>query len=206
MRVVVFGATGYVGRNIVAELSERGHDVVPVSRSGAEGKNGSVFDRDFVDHVAAEGDVIVSALPAFLDDDKDVGDAIAVLLDVAAVHGSRLAGVGGAAALPLAEGQARVADGPDVPEIVQRLTEAHDHALENLEASPAEVDWFYLIPPLNFGPQAPGERTGEYRVNERVLIVGSDGESRISGADYAVAFVDELERPQHHRRPFTVGY
>lgn len=148
----------------------------------------------------------MSALPAFLEGNLDVGDAMSVLLDVAAAHGSRLAGVGGAAVLPLEEGQPRVADGPGVPEIVLRLTTAHDHALAKLEASPAEVDWFYLIPPLNFGPQVPGERTGEYRVNEKVLVVGADGESRISGADYAVAFVDELERPQHHRRSFTVGY
>lgn len=40
MRVIVFGATGYVGGNIVAELSKRGHDVVPVSRSGAGEKTG----------------------------------------------------------------------------------------------------------------------------------------------------------------------
>jgi len=24
--------------------------------------------------------------------------------------------------------------------------------------------------------------------------------------DYAIAFVDELEHPKHHRRRFTVGY
>jgi hypothetical protein len=30
--------------------------------------------------------------------------------------------------------------------------------------------------------------------------------SRISFANYAIALVDELEKPQHHRERFTIGY
>ena len=33
-----------------------------------------------------------------------------------------------------------------------------------------------------------------------------NGNSEISGADYATAFVDEIEKPAHHRTRFTVGY
>ena len=32
------------------------------------------------------------------------------------------------------------------------------------------------------------------------------GNSRISMEDYAIAAVDELERPQHRRARFTIGY
>lgn len=52
---------------------------------------------------------------------------------------------------------------------------------------------------------SPGERTGAYRVGG-VLLVGADGESRISAADYAIAFLDELENPEHVRQRFTVAY
>jgi hypothetical protein len=53
----------------------------------------------------------------------------------------------------------------------------------------------------------PGERTGKYRLaSDGNLIYDAMGGSSISQEDYAVAMVDELERPAHSRRQFTVGY
>jgi hypothetical protein len=37
-------------------------------------------------------------------------------------------------------------------------------------------------------------------------LVDATGKSEISVQDYAVAMIDELERPAHVRRRFTVGY
>ena len=37
-------------------------------------------------------------------------------------------------------------------------------------------------------------------------VDGSDGQSRISTEDFAIALVDELEQPKHSRQRFTVGY
>jgi uncharacterized protein len=36
--------------------------------------------------------------------------------------------------------------------------------------------------------------------------VDADGHSWISVEDYAVAMIDELEKPAHIRQRFTVGY
>jgi len=36
--------------------------------------------------------------------------------------------------------------------------------------------------------------------------VDSKGDSRISSEDYAIALVDELEKPAHERSRFTIGY
>jgi putative NADH-flavin reductase len=38
------------------------------------------------------------------------------------------------------------------------------------------------------------------------LLKNAKGESRISVEDYAMAMIDEVEKPQHIRRRFTVGY
>jgi putative NADH-flavin reductase len=38
------------------------------------------------------------------------------------------------------------------------------------------------------------------------LLVDMRGKSSISYEDYAVALVDELEKPRHVRARFTVGY
>ena len=51
-----------------------------------------------------------------------------------------------------------------------------------------------------------GARTGTFRLGGDELLVGADGRSRISFADFAIALIDELERPQHSRQRFTVGY
>lgn len=50
-----------------------------------------------------------------------------------------------------------------------------------------------------------GERTGVFRLGDDQLLTNAAGSS-ISFEDYAIAFVDELEQPQHMRRRFTVGY
>jgi putative NADH-flavin reductase len=53
---------------------------------------------------------------------------------------------------------------------------------------------------------APGERTGKFRLGTDRLLVDSNGESKISMEDYAIAFVDELETSRRSRQRFTVGY
>ena len=52
----------------------------------------------------------------------------------------------------------------------------------------------------------PGQRTGKFRLGRYQLLVGATGKSEISVQDYAVAMIDELERPAHIRQRFTVGY
>src|SRR5258707_324008 len=52
----------------------------------------------------------------------------------------------------------------------------------------------------------PGERTGTSRLGETALLADAQGQSRISAEDYAIALLDELERPQHIRRQFTAAY
>ncbi|MBV9908038.1 MAG: 3-beta hydroxysteroid dehydrogenase, partial [Hyphomicrobiales bacterium] len=64
------------------------------------------------------------------------------------------------------------------------------------------LDWTYLSPSALI---SPGERTGKFRLGTDQLLVNEKGSS-ISAEDYAIALVDELEKPAHSRRRFTVGY
>ena len=52
----------------------------------------------------------------------------------------------------------------------------------------------------------PGEKTGNFRVGGSVLLADDEGNSQISAEDYAVAMLDEVEKPKHFRTVFTVGY
>ena len=66
-----------------------------------------------------------------------------------------------------------------------------------------DLDWTMLSPAAHL---EPGERTGVFRLGTDQLLVDAAGQSRISLADYAVALLDELERPAHSRRRFTLAY
>ncbi|HWK51038.1 MAG TPA: NAD(P)H-binding protein [Steroidobacter sp.] len=54
--------------------------------------------------------------------------------------------------------------------------------------------------------QVHSMRTGKFRLGTDELLVNADGDSYISVEDYAVAMLDELERPAHPRQRFTAGY
>jgi putative NADH-flavin reductase len=67
-----------------------------------------------------------------------------------------------------------------------------------------KIDWTYFSPAAFF---EPGERTGKFRLGTDDLIADEKGKSRISMEDYAIALVDELEKPQHSGgQRFTIGY
>jgi hypothetical protein len=51
-----------------------------------------------------------------------------------------------------------------------------------------------------------GARTARFRLGTDQLLTAADGKSWISFEDFAVALADEIERPAHIRKRFTVGY
>lgn len=210
--IVIFGGTGYAGGAIAREAVRRGHSVTAVSRTGTApgdgvtGRQGSVHDAALVDELASEADVIVVAVRAKPQDDGvKLRDAVDSLIAAAAKHGTRLGVVGGAGSLHVSEGGPRVVDLPEFPEAHKDEALSHADVLTDLRAAPEGFDWFYLSPAGGFGSYAPGEATGTYRTGGDILLTDADGNSHISGADYAQAFVDEIETPAHHRERFTVA-
>ena len=65
------------------------------------------------------------------------------------------------------------------------------------------LEWSFLSPSAGV---FPGQRTGKFRLGADQLLMNALGESRISVEDYAMAMIDEVEKPKHIRRRFTVGY
>lgn len=51
-----------------------------------------------------------------------------------------------------------------------------------------------------------GTRTGRYRTAKDDLLVDEKGDSHISMEDFAVAVLDEVEKPRFSHARFTVGY
>jgi putative NADH-flavin reductase len=66
-----------------------------------------------------------------------------------------------------------------------------------------DFDWTAISPPASI---PAGQRTGKFRLGLDNLIENAKGESRISREDFAVAIVDEIEKPRHVRKRFTAAY
>ncbi len=211
-RVVVLGGTGYAGAHIVAEAAARGHDVVSVARKapvdpvpGVTYVEGSVLDLDALGDVLAGADVVVSALSPRGDMSDRVLDVLRDLADRLTGTRTRLGVVGGAMGSLSAPGGPRLWD-LGVPEEYRHEAGVGVETLDLLQASDPGLDWFLVHPPKVFGAWVPGERTGSYREGGDVVVEDADGESFISGADFAIALVDEIDEPRRHRDRFTVGY
>lgn len=212
--IAIFGGTGYAGGHIKNEALRRGHVVISVSRTepgapdspGLIQKTGNIHDPALADQIAAEADVIAVAVRAGAQDGVRLVDAVNSLTASAAAHSTRLGFVGGAGSLHVVEGGPRIVDLPDFPDAYKGEALGQAGVLTALTETPPEVDWFYISPAADFGSYNPGEPTGQYRIGTDVQVLDANGKSHISGADYALAFVDEIENPKHHRVRFTVGY
>lgn len=109
--------------------------------------------------------------------------------------------VGGAGSLLLPDGS-RVIDSQGFPAEYKAEASAGAEFLEALRQE-RELDWTFLSPSAEF---VETERTGTFRLGQDHLLVSAEGRSWISFADYAIAMIDEVEKHQHPRQRFTVGY
>ena len=213
-QIVVFGGNGYAGEHIVREAVIRNHDVICVSRSapptrvpGATYITGSIYDPALLDQLAPKTDVFISAVPSKSGDNR-LPDGLGAIMGVCVAHGTRFGVVGGAGSLLVEDGgpELRIAFASALPEEAMPEINTHAELLGLLRNSPQNFDWFFLSPALLFGAHAPGEHRGVYRVGGDVMLKDPDGNSAISGSDYADAILDEIEHPIHRRARFSVAY
>jgi putative NADH-flavin reductase len=206
VKIIVFGANGRQGSRIVTEALNRGHQVTAAVR--AEDRAGNVDPRadivvsDALDParitaVAVGHDAAVNATR-----ERHADVARALLEGLARAGVKRLVIVGGASSLEVAPGQ-RLLDTPDFPEEYKAEAASGAESLDVYRAADGPVEWSYVSPGEVL---APGERTGRYRTGTEQLLVADDGRSYISMEDFAVALLDELERPQHVNQRFTAAY
>jgi len=216
--IAIFGGTGYAGSAIRDEALKRGHRVIAISRNapaaasaeaGLEFRQGSVHDAALVGDIAAEAEVLVVAVrfgPGGSGNDVKLIDAFPALTGAAAAHGARLGVVGGASSLLVAEGGPRLLDTPEFPAQFKDEAGSAAEVLDWLRADATGAEWFFVSPAAAYGSYNPGVATGRYRVGGDILLTDHAGKSEISGPDFALAFVDEIEAPKHHRTRFTVAY
>lgn len=215
--VVLIGATGYVGSAILNELVNRGHKVTAVVRDpdkvavreGVEAVKEDVTNVEGIAKLAKGKDAVISAYNPGWANPRQYEETLEnypLIVEAAKRAGvERLLIVGGAGTLFVKPGL-RLMDTGALPEAwmpgVKSLGEFYLNTLTKEE----DIDWIFLSPAANLGNLQPGTRTGKYRVGKDELLVDEKGDSFISVEDYAMAMVDELETPKHHKERFTVAY
>jgi uncharacterized protein len=208
MNVVVYGATGNSGSEIVKELLARGHKVTGVARKvdslkdnpGVTAKTDDLSNVDKIAEIIKGADAVVTAYQPPADNTDALIDVTKRQIEAVKKVGGRLVVVGGAGLLEVAPGTTLIKSGY-LPAEYLPIATSHEKALGVLKAS--DIDWTYLSPAAYF---VPGERTGKFRLGTKELVSDAKGESKISFADYAIALVDELEKPAHRKASFSVAY
>ncbi|MDY0744722.1 NAD(P)-dependent oxidoreductase [Paucibacter sp. R3-3] len=213
MKIALIGPTGFVGSAVLQELLARGHQVVALARDPAKlaPQTGlTVVKADAMDAGQVASDVkgvdaVVSAYnPGWSDPaihDNFLKGTQAIVDGVKAAGVARLLVVGGAGSLYAAPG-VQLVDTPEFPAEWKQGALAAREALNRIRLENT-LDWTFLSPAVFL---KPGERRGSYRTELDVPVMGANGPAEVSVADLAVAITDELEKPQHIRRRFTVGY
>lgn len=212
MNIALIGASGFIGSALRKEALARGHTVTalvsnPARLEAAAGL--TVVKTDVLDTAAlaqalAGHDLVISAFSGHAQADVRGYYMNGIRSIIAAVKQAklpRLLVVGGAGSLEVAPGK-QLVDSPEFPEEWKGTAEGARDALDLLRTETA-LDWTMLSPSAHIHP---GERTGRFRLGTDQLLVDAEGNSHVSLEDYAVAMLDEAEKPQHRRSRFTVGY
>ncbi len=214
MKVAIVGANGKIGSRIVNEALNRGHQVTAIARkpetltvtnTHLSLVKADVLDVDALSEVFKGHDAVVSSFGV----DWSKPETFHLFSDVAqaVIDGARKAGVkrvinvGGAGSLEVAPGL-QLVDAPNFPKEYYLAADAQRHSLDVFRKVD-DLDWTFFSPALVI---EPGERTGKFRIGKDNPVFDAGGQSRITYDDYAVALIDELEKPQFIKQRFTVGY
>ena len=215
MKVVVIGATGFVGSHIVNELTSRNIQVTGIFR------NEKVSDKNNLKYVAADvknvealaeilkqHNVVVSAFgggwtnPNIYEDFINGSKAIQQAVKQSGVK--RFITVGGAGSLYLSDGTQLVDTFPQDNPFLPGAKAARDY-LDILKEE-KELDWAFFSPAIDMHQGITIGRTGKYRLGTDYPIMDDDGKNILSGEDLAVIIADEVENPKHHQMRFTAAY
>jgi putative NADH-flavin reductase len=209
MNVLVLGATGRTGRELLAQGVERGHvmtalvrdpDKLAVEHEPLRVVTGGATDAAALDEALKDQDAVICALgptsPAALVSCDLMRATTRAIVPVMKRRGVdrlvMLSALGVGASAPYAPALLRIAFRTLLGTVGRDKAAAEEH----LRAS--DVDWTLVYPPsLTNGP-----RTGTYRAVEALDLGGLPKISRADVADFMLA---QLEEPEFSRKAAIVG-
>lgn len=212
LRIAIVGASGQVGRRIVAEAHARGHRVTGITRRAPKLEHGNdslvwlardIASAPDLPSIFAEHDVVISAIRPDSGREAALVELTAAVVRAAQEAAIRFVIIGGAAPLRIPhQPEFTVLTAPGfLPPSVVPIATASQHQYE-WARSRLGAHGTLLCPPASL---VPGHRTGTYELGTDTLVGDVQGPWEISLEDFAVAAVDEAEQARHGGRAFTVG-
>ena len=200
MKVGIIGATGKLGSLLVERSLKEGYETTAIVRHPEKLTNttdlvvetSDLFDLTTED--ITKFDVVINAYNAPADDLNQFSTSTQKLMDIFSGTNTRLIIAGGAGVSYLPD-HSRVIDSPDLPAFIRPLAENEVAAFELLK-NDTSFDWIYMTPPLDMQFDAP--HTGTHYFSGEHLGMDENGKSFISYADYADAFMDEINSANKH--------
>ena len=212
MKLIVLGASGWIGSHIVAEAKSRGHEITALVRAHDKYDVPNVtvksFDlNDASDDLRAlisDETVFVAAIGGRALGNHEIvkNTAERLLNELPSTNIERLLWVGGAGSLEVAP-NLKLIDTPEFPAEYKDEAIAQGEALDVFKQSSSPLNWTFVSPAAEI---FPGDKLNPYRTGADQLITDEQGNSRISVADYAVAFVDEIDKAAHINTRMGVAY
>ncbi|WP_316846814.1 NAD(P)-dependent oxidoreductase [Pedobacter psychrodurus] len=215
MKVALIGASGFVGKAVLNELLQKGHQVTAVVRNveNLASENGlnivkaDATDIEVLTDLVKDSDVVISAFNAGWGNPDMYRDFLigskAIQEGVKRSGVKRYVVIGGAGSLFI-DGK-QLVDSPEFPaEYKDGAMAAREYL--NYLMSETELDWVFLSPAIEMHPGTSGIRKGSYRIGTDTPVFDTNGRSIISVEDTALAVVDEIENSHHSRQRFTVAY
>lgn len=205
MNILMIGATGMIGKEIVSEAAKRGHKVLAASRQATAGGQANVtpLALDINDTAALKSavkdvDLVISAVSP-RNGGNPTDEAVTFTKSLLeAVETKRLILVGGAGSL-------FTPDGTPVVDVLPDEYKAEGAAMLaafNL-LNESDANFTVQAPALEI---YPGDKTGGTKISERTVVFNGKGESKISTKDFADVLINEAENPQFAGKIFNAAY
>ena len=211
-QLLILGGTGFTGSHVATEALKRAYDVVSVSRNAPTEPIGGVKYRtgnatDF-DELVAASNVVVGALSPRAGSEGTLIDTYATIAHQAAAGDTRFIVVGGFSSLRPAAGEPTFVEAGQVPEeFAPEAVEMDSVRTWLIDNAPQNLDWLFISPAGEYGGYLPQDGTrGTYRSGTNVALFDEDGKSTITGADFALAIVDQIADQTDHRTQLTFAY
>jgi hypothetical protein len=202
MNIAIIGATGNIGSRVLDEALRRRHEVTAITRdprkleprAGVTVRAGSTSDGPVLTRTLKGHDAVIVSVKW---NENDIGRVIDVIRKSGV---KRCLFVVGAGSLIRKDGRTHF-DHMAEKGVQPPTSKPAAVALEAIRKV-NDLDWTAISPPASI---QPGERTGKFRLGLDRLIEDDKGQSAISREDFAVAILDEIEKPKHIRKRFTAA-
>ena len=201
--IALIGATGNIGSRVLTEALSRSHTVTAITRdprkltarAGMTIKAASTTDPVVLSQVLKGHDIVIVSVKW---NENDVNRVIDTIRKSGV---KRALFVVGAGSLIRKDGRTHF-DHMAEKGVQPPTSKPAAVALEAIRAI-KDLEWTAISPAAAI---PAGQRTGKFRLGLDKFLEDKQGESRISREDFAVAILDEVEKPKHVRKRFTAAY